>query len=91
MKAYGGLDVEIHIFLSSALVGGEWSPSHPGRFTPEERASDIHWIRRWVGPRAGLDDVKKRKFLTLPILELRPLGRRYTDCAIPAPRLYIVW
>jgi hypothetical protein len=28
-----------------------------------------------VGPRAGLDDVKKRKFLTLPILKLRPLGR----------------
>jgi hypothetical protein len=28
-----------------------------------------------VDPRAGLDDVKKRKFLNLPGLELRPLGR----------------
>jgi hypothetical protein len=28
-----------------------------------------------MGPRAGLDDVEKRKFLTLPVLELRPLGR----------------
>jgi hypothetical protein len=28
-----------------------------------------------VDPRAGLDDVEKRKFLTLPGLELRPLGR----------------
>jgi hypothetical protein len=28
-----------------------------------------------VGPRAGLDDVKRRKFLTLPGLELRHLGR----------------
>jgi hypothetical protein len=28
-----------------------------------------------VGPRAGLDDVEKRNFLTLPRLELRPLGR----------------
>jgi hypothetical protein len=27
-----------------------------------------------VDPRAGLDDVEKRKFLTLPALELRPLG-----------------
>jgi hypothetical protein len=26
-----------------------------------------------VGPRTGLDDVEKRKFLTLPCLELRPL------------------
>jgi hypothetical protein len=27
-----------------------------------------------VGPRADLDDVEKRKFLTLPGLELQPLG-----------------
>jgi hypothetical protein len=28
-----------------------------------------------VGLRAGLDDLEKRKFLTLSGLELRPLGR----------------
>jgi hypothetical protein len=28
-----------------------------------------------VGPKAGQDDVKKRKSLTLPELEIRPLGR----------------
>jgi hypothetical protein len=28
-----------------------------------------------MDPRAGLDYVEKRKFLTLPTLELRPLGR----------------
>jgi hypothetical protein len=28
-----------------------------------------------VDPRAGLDNVEKRKFLTLQGLELRPLGR----------------
>jgi hypothetical protein len=28
-----------------------------------------------VDPRAGLDDMEKRKFLTLPGLELRLLGR----------------
>jgi hypothetical protein len=28
-----------------------------------------------VDPRAGLDDVEKRTLLTLPGLELRPLGR----------------
>jgi hypothetical protein len=27
-----------------------------------------------VGPRAGLDDLEKRKFLTLPGLEIRPLS-----------------
>jgi hypothetical protein len=37
-------------------------------------SASTHWIGGWVGPRAGLDDVEKRKFLTLPGLELRPLG-----------------
>jgi hypothetical protein len=39
-----------------------------------------------VDPRAGLDDVEKRKFLTPLGLELRHLSR-YTDYAIPAPGL----
>jgi hypothetical protein len=34
MKAYGGVDVYIHIFLTSELIGGEWSASRPGRFIP---------------------------------------------------------
>jgi hypothetical protein len=39
-----------------------------------ERAPGTHWIGGWVVPRAGLDELEKRKFLTLPGLELRPLG-----------------
>jgi hypothetical protein len=58
MKAYGGVDVQIHIFLTSALAGGEWSVSRPGRFTP-----------------IPIGHEEKTKFLTLPGLELRPLGR----------------
>jgi hypothetical protein len=53
-------------------------------FTPGEGAPGTHWIGGWVDLRAGLDDLEKRKFLTIPGLELRPLGR-YTDYAIPAP------
>jgi hypothetical protein len=75
MKAYGVVDVYIHIFLTSALAGSEWSASRPGHFTPGEGAPSTHWIESWVGPRAGLDDVQKRKFLTLPGLELRPPDR----------------
>jgi hypothetical protein len=62
-------------FLTSELDGGEWSASRPGRFIPEERSPGTYWIGDWVGPRSGLDDVEKRKFLNLPGLELRPLGR----------------
>jgi hypothetical protein len=42
---------------------------------PEERALGTHWIGGCVDPRAGLDDAEKRKFLTLPGLELQPFGR----------------
>jgi hypothetical protein len=75
MKTYGGVDVQIHIFLISALVGGEWSASCAGRFTPRERAPGTHSIGGSVGPKGGLDDVEKRKFLTLPRNELRSLCR----------------
>jgi hypothetical protein len=61
MKVCGGVDVEIHIFLTLALVGGEWSASRPCRFTPGESALGIHWIGGWVDPRASLDDAEKRK------------------------------
>jgi len=47
--------------LTSALDGGEWSASRFGRFIPRERAPGIHWIGCWVGPRADLDKVAKRK------------------------------
>jgi hypothetical protein len=50
--------------LTSALDGDEWSASHPGRFTPRERAPGTHWIGGWVGPRAVLDAVVKRKILS---------------------------
>jgi hypothetical protein len=32
MKAYGGVDLYIHIFLTSPLAGGEWSALCPGHF-----------------------------------------------------------
>jgi hypothetical protein len=61
MKTYGGVDVEIRVFLTSALVRGEWSASRRCLFTPGERASGMHWIGDWVDTRAGLDDMGKLK------------------------------
>jgi hypothetical protein len=75
MKAYGGVDAQIHISLTSALAGGEWSSSRPGSIIPRERAPGTHWIGAWVGPRAGMDEMEKTKFFILPGLELRLLGR----------------
>jgi hypothetical protein len=36
MNAYGGVDVQIHIFLISTLVGGEWSASSPAALPPRK-------------------------------------------------------
>jgi hypothetical protein len=47
--------------LTSALEGGEWSASRPGRCTTRERAPGTHWTGGWVGSRAVLDAVVKRK------------------------------
>jgi hypothetical protein len=71
--------------LTSALDGGEWSASHHGRFTPRERDPLTHWIGGWVGPRAILDAVVKRKIPSprresnprTPIVQ--PVAKRYND------------
>jgi hypothetical protein len=76
--------------LNSALDGGEWSASRPGRFTPRERAPGTHWVGGWVGSRAVLDAMVKRKIPSLrqesnqrtPIVQ--PVVQHYTDWAITA-------
>jgi hypothetical protein len=87
----GKKKIYIYIYTHGTV---KWSISRPGRFTPEERAPGTHWIGGRVDLRAGLHDLEKRKFLTPPGLELRPLGRqpvasRYTDYAIPAPSVFM--
>jgi hypothetical protein len=68
MKAYGGSGCIVLPFLTSALDGGEWSTSLPGRVTPGEIAPPLpgtHWIGGWVGPRTGLDVMEEKKNLAL--------------------------
>jgi len=42
---YGGVDIQLHTFLTLALDGGEWSASHPSHFTP--------WIKTPLYRRLG--------------------------------------
>jgi len=37
MKAYWGVEVYLHAFVTSTLDGGEWSASRAGRLTPEKK------------------------------------------------------
>jgi hypothetical protein len=78
--------------LTSALDRGEWSVSPLGRFISRERAPSTHWIGGWVGPRAGLDAVKRkipspRREWNPRIPIIQPVAQRYTDWAITALKM----
>jgi hypothetical protein len=64
MKTYWRVELLLHILLTSALDGGEWSASHPDCFTPPgKKPNTTLLIRIWVDTRAGVDAVVKRKIL----------------------------
>jgi len=74
--------------IQDAVLWVVWSASYPGRFTTRERAPGTQWKGGWVGPRAVLDAVVKRKIPSLrgksdprsPIVQ--PVAKRYTEWAI---------
>jgi hypothetical protein len=87
------MDVVIHIFLTSAVVGNEWSVSRLAHFTLEERDPIP------TGQASGWAPEPVRKTLTgekfFPYREsnsnpsaAQPITSHYTDCAIPNPEAY---
>jgi hypothetical protein len=61
----------------------------PRSLYPRGKNPDTYCIGGWAGPRAGLNDMEKWKFLTLPGLELRPLGRPASSQSLYWHRLCI--
>jgi hypothetical protein len=61
MKKYGGMEVWLHTFITSAVDRGEWSDPPPAALSP-----GIHWIGGWVDHRSGPDSVEKKKSLYIP-------------------------
>jgi hypothetical protein len=61
--------IKHHSFLTLVLDGGEWSVSYPYQFTPGEAAPSTHCIGGWMGLRAGIDIMEKRK-ISYPYQEL---------------------
>jgi hypothetical protein len=80
MKTYWVVEVKCHAFFTSALEGSKWSASPP----PPD--SGTRWIGDWLGPRAGLDAVEKRKILS-PFWE----SNSQTPIVLPVPSLYADW
>jgi hypothetical protein len=74
-------------------IGTRWRwvvSFRPRPLYPRERAPGTHWIGGWVGPKAVLDTVMKRKIPSprresnprIPIVQL--VAQRHTDWAITA-------
>jgi hypothetical protein len=57
----GGVDVWTHVFLTSALDGGEWSASCLDNYIFGGKALSTPWIGGSMGPRRGLDATENRK------------------------------
>jgi hypothetical protein len=65
--------------MTSSFASSDTASLNSGimHFTIRERVPlGTHWKGCWMGPRAGLEDIEKRKFLDPPRLDLRPHGRR---------------
>jgi hypothetical protein len=84
VDAYWGSGSIAPLSLTSALDGGEWSDLRPGRLNPKKTASGTHWTGGWVGPRAVLDALVKRKITSPPRTPIQLLAQRYNDWAIMA-------
>jgi hypothetical protein len=61
----------------------------PWPLYPRQQSPGTHWMGGWMDPRAGVDDVEKRKFLISQGLEfwpsvVQPIASRYTDWDLPA-------
>jgi hypothetical protein len=57
MKAYGGVDVESHIFLTSPLAGSEWSASRPGSIIPGKKSPRYPLDRKFGAPNMDMEEI----------------------------------
>jgi hypothetical protein len=84
MKTWGSGGIRSSMILD---LGNSWMSVvsfTPLSLCPRGQKIHTHWIGGWVGPRAGLDDVGKRKILPLPGIEptVQPIIRRYIDWTV---------
>jgi hypothetical protein len=90
VKAYENWRYSSTIF-TSALDGDERSPWRPWRFTPGETAHGTNWTGGWVGLRAGLNILEKRKFVSSVgnrMSAVQHVVHYYTDWATPITTVY---
>jgi hypothetical protein len=73
MKMHGGVDIQIHIFSISALLGNEWSASRPGRYELDWRLGEPKNQSVRCGEETNLDRTNSDPSA------VQPVASRYTD------------
>jgi hypothetical protein len=81
-RQVGGADWWLYLFWTSALHDGEWSALQPNCFTPG-KLPGTYQTGGWVGQRAGLILLEKRK-------SLLPEGIQTQDCSVGIPTM-LLW
>jgi hypothetical protein len=76
MEARGGKEYSSYSFTTSALDGGEWSASRPGRALPPEKGPPVRIVQEagWA-PEPVWTQRLEEKFFTSPGIEPRLPGR----------------
>jgi hypothetical protein len=64
MNTYEGMEVWLHVFLTSASNGGEWLMSHPV-LPLRKKPHGTHCIGEWVRPRTSPDMVGIKSCLSI--------------------------
>jgi hypothetical protein len=70
VKAYGGMILWVHLFLTSALDKGDYSPH-----LLADRLSGKSPLGGWMGPTASVGALEKGCLLRFPLIEPRFIGR----------------
>jgi hypothetical protein len=63
MKAYMGVDVQLHSLLILDMGEDEWSALLPGCFNPGDSVLHTHRVGGWMFFKEGLDILGRRKSL----------------------------
>jgi hypothetical protein len=71
MKTYGGVEIQLDAFLTSALDGGEWSVHAAAALSPGERPW-YQLYRKLSGPHSrSVCGDKEKEFVPPPAVEAR--------------------
>jgi hypothetical protein len=80
------VDVQIHVFLTSALVGGEWSALPTGKEPPVPIGQEVGWTSEPVWTTWRRENSSLYRDSNSDSSVVQPVASRYTDYAISVPK-----